>query len=479
MLTILPHHEGGEVEVRSHKNFLLFLFALGIVFVGTLLRPHTGAGEVIAFRGSILHFLDDPAVSQNSYHYFDDGLLVIEDGMVKQLGHTKELIGALKPEQITDYRGRLIIPGFIDTHLHYPQMEMIASYGEQLLEWLKTYTFPTEKKYSDKGYARSVAEVFLDQLLLNGTTTALVLATVHKESVDAFFEAAKKRNLRMIAGKVLMDRNAPDYLLDTPATGYADSKELIKRWHNNGRLLYAVTPRFAPTSTPAQLEVVRKLLEEYPDVYLHTHLSENQGEIEWVKSLFPGAESYLKVYETYGLVRPRSLFAHSIYLDDKDFSTLAKHGGAIAFCPSSNLFLGSGLFNLREAEKYGVAVGLATDVGAGTSFSMLETMDEAYKVIQMHKAWSSHPAQEKPLSPLKAFYLATLGGARALRLDDKIGNFLPGKEADFVVLNPRATSLMKYRMAKVETLQERLFVLQVLGDDRAIEKTYILGHAWH
>jgi len=376
----------------------------------------------------------------------------------------------LKGVEITEYRDALITPGFIDTHIHYPQTGMIASYGEQLLDWLNTYTFPTEQQFADKAHAADVAGIFLKELLRNGTTTALVFGTVHKQSVDAFFEAAEALNLRMIAGKVLMDRNAPDYLTDTPESGYADSKELIERWHGKGRLHYAVTPRFAPTSTPEQLTLAGKLLGEYPDLYMHTHLSENRKEIEWVKALFPERKGYLDVYDHYKLIGARSVFAHGVHLCDDECKRLAETGSAVAFCPTSNLFLGSGLFDLNKLEQHGVRVGLGTDVGAGTSFSQLQSLNEAYKVMQL---------QGKKLDPFKSLYLATLGGAHALYLDDKLGNFESGKDADFVVLDYNATPLISYRMQQAKTLEERLFALTMLGDDRAVKETFAAGQSVH
>lgn len=309
----------------------------------------------------------------------------------------------------------------------------------------------------------------------NGTTTALVFATVDPRSVDAFFNVAYQRNMRMISGKVLMDRNAPDYLLDTPDSAYKDSKMLIEKWHNKGRLKYAVTPRFAPTSTESELAVAGELLKEYPDVYMHTHLAENNQEVEWVHQLFPWARSYLDVYDHYGLVTKHSVFAHSIHIDTADYNVLSKKGSSIAFCPTSNLFLGSGLFNLDEANKYDINVGLGTDVGAGTSFSLLQTMNEAYKVTQMRKAFTNNPDGVKPLDPFEELYLATLGGARALSLDNYIGSFATGKEADFVVLNPQSTPLLKLRESKATTLRDQLFAIEILGDDRTVEHTYIMG----
>src|SRR3990167_490818 len=392
--------------------------------------------NVKAYRAAILHSIADPAVVgvEQSYEYFEDGLLVIDNGQVAKVGHAVDLLPTLKDVEITEYRDALITPGFIDTHIHYPQTGMIASYGEQLLDWLNTYTFPTEKQFEDKAHA-----------------------------ADAL-------NLRMIAGKVLMDRNAPEYLTDTPESGYADSKELIERWHGKGRLHYAVTPRFAPTSTPEQLSLAGKLLGEYPDLYMHTHLSENRQEIEWVKALFPERKGYLDVYGHYKLIGPRAVFAHGVHLCDEECQRLAETGSAVAFCPTSNLFLGSGLFDLNKLEQHGVRVGLGTDVGAGTSFSQLQSLNEAYKIMQL---------QGKKLDPFKSLYLATLGGAEALYLDDRIGNFAPGKDADFVVLDYNATPLISYRMQQARSLDEKLFALTMLGDDRAIKETFAAGVSVH
>ncbi|WP_339083066.1 guanine deaminase [Pseudomonas sp. TMP9] len=425
-----------------------------------------------AYRAAILHSIADPSVVgvEQSYEYFEDGLLVIENGCVVSVGHAAELLPSLKGVEVTHYPDALITPGFIDTHIHYPQTGMIASYGEQLLDWLNVYTFPTEQRFADKAHASDVAGIFLKELLRNGTTTALVFGSVHKQSVDAFFEAAEALNLRMIAGKVLMDRNAPDYLTDTAESGYADSKELIERWHGKGRLHYAVTPRFAPTSTPEQLALAGKLYSEYPGLYMHTHLSENLKEIEWVKALFPERSAYLDVYDHFQLIGARAVFAHGVHLCDDECKRLAETGSAVAFCPTSNLFLGSGLFDLNKLEKHGVRVGLGTDVGAGTSFSQLQSLNEAYKVMQL---------QGKKLDPFKSLYLATLGGAHALYLDDNLGNFKPGKDADFVVLDYNATPLISYRMQQAKTLEERLFALIMLGDDRAVKQTFAAGQSVH
>ena len=428
--------------------------------------------SVKAYRAAILHSIADPAVVgvEQSYEYFEDGVLVIDNGQVAKVGPAEQVLATLNGVEVIEYSNALITPGFIDTHIHYPQTGMIASYGEQLLDWLNTYTFPTEQQFSDKAHASDVAGIFLKELLRNGTTTALVFGSVHKQSVDAFFEACESLNLRMIAGKVLMDRNAPDYLTDTAETGYADSKELIQRWHGKGRLHYAVTPRFAPTSTPEQLALAGKLYQEFPHLYMHTHLSENLKEIEWVKALFPERSGYLDVYDHYQLIGPRSVFAHGVHLCDDECQRLAETGSAVAFCPTSNLFLGSGLFDLNKMEQHKVRVGLGTDVGAGTSFSQLQSLNEAYKIMQL---------QGKKLDPFKSFYLATLGGANALYLDDKIGNFATGKDADFVVLDYNSTPLMSYRMQQAKSFEEKLFALTMLGDDRSVKETFAAGVSVH
>lgn len=436
-------------------------------------------GAIKAFRCAFLDFVEDPFYipAAKSVRYIADGLLVLEKGKVKELGTYESLQARYSDVPVTTYPNKLIMPGFIDTHIHFPQTEMIAAYGEQLLEWLNQYTFPTERKFKDKAYAQQVATIFLDELLRNGTTTALVFAAVYPESVDAFFEEASRRNLLMIAGKVMMDRNAPDFLSDTAETAYQDSKRLIEKWHKNGRLLYAVTPRFAITSTNEQLHLAGKLLEEFPDVYLHTHLSENVDEVAWVKQLFPDCRGYLDAYDQAGLVRDRSVFAHGVQLTDEEFQRLSAAKSAIAFCPTSNLFLGSGLFRIEKAKSVEnpVKLGLGTDVGAGTSFSILQTANAAYKVAQLRR---------QKLSPFKALFLATLGGARALSLEDKIGNFDVGKEADFIVLDMRATPLMAFRNqtptpASLDELADKVFSLIIMGDDRAISATYIAGELAH
>lgn len=425
------------------------------------------------FRGSLLFFTADPKdEGDQALHYQQDGLLLVDDnGLISAVGAYADLIDTLPADvSITDYSGKLLMPGFVDCHVHYPQTEMIAAYGTQLLDWLQTHTFPVESRFSDFDYGVGMAERFCTELLRNGTTTALVFGTVHPQSVDAFFSVAQRRKLRMIAGKVMMDRHAPDSVLDSAESSYQESRALIEKWHGVDRLLYAVTPRFAPTSTPQQLQLAGQLLAEHPDVYLHTHLSENIDEIAWVSALFPDCRDYLDVYEQAGLLGKRSVFAHGIHLCDHECERMAATDSVVAHCPSSNLFLGSGLFSLKRMDDYGIRVGIGSDVGGGSSFSTFDSLADAYKIQQL---------QGVNLDPYRALYLATLGGARALSLDDRIGSFKPGLEADFIVIDPQATDFLAFRTQHCKSLKELLFVLNTLGDDRLIAATYILGELAH
>jgi guanine deaminase len=422
-----------------------------------------------AYRSSFFHCLADPGPHANdrAVEYLDDGLLVVNNGRIEVLGNADDLMSGLSKniEQV-DLRGKLIVPGFVDCHVHYPQVDIIASYGEQLLDWLNKYAYPVERRFSDAEHAREVANFFADELLRNGTTTAMVFATVHPASVDAIFEAAQKRNMRLIAGKVLMDRNCPEELRDSAESGYSDSKALIEKWHGTARLSYAITPRFAVTSSDQQLAAAGRLAAEYPDVFVHTHLAESTQEVELIARYFPSSRSYLDVYDQHQLVREHSVFAHSLHLDDTDRCTMAAKGASIAFCPTSNLFLGSGLFDLQSARDANIKTGIGSDVGGGTSLSQLRTLSEAYKVLQL---------QGQSLPAFAAFYLATLGGAEALGLDGRIGNFEGGKEADFVVLDSAPASITKRRLAATDDVAEKLFALMMLGDDRAVSATYVAG----
>jgi guanine deaminase len=424
-----------------------------------------------AYRASILHFSADPAFADNAYAWHEDGLLIVRDGRVQAAGDYAQLRSTLPPgAQLHDHRGKLIVPGFIDTHVHYPQTDMIASPAPGLLPWLETYTFPTERKFADARHAQDVARFFIDELLRCGTTTAMVYCTVHPASVDAFFGESERRNLRMVAGKVLMDRNCPEFLRDTAEGGARDSEDLIRKWHKRGRQLYAITPRFAPTSTDAQLQLAGDLARRYPDTFLQTHVAENTDEVAWVKSLFPNSRSYLDVYDHYGMMRPRAMYAHCIWLDDGDRARMHETQSAASICPTSNLFLGSGLFDFARADAAQVPLALATDVGGGTSFSMLQTMNELYKVARMGGTY---------LPALRMFYLATLGGARSMQLEGTIGNFAAGAEADFIVLDPQATPLLARRCERTGSLEELLFAFALLGDDRAVAATYSAGRQVH
>jgi guanine deaminase len=427
----------------------------------------------VAHRGQLLSFLTDPGDGSNrdSYRYFPDGALLVENERIVASGPAQALLAQLPADtQIADHGRNLLLPGFIDNHIHYPQTDVIGAGGRQLLDWLNDYTFVEERRFGDAPHAAEVAEFFLDELARNGTTTALVFCTVHAVSVEVFFAAAARRRLRMIAGKVLMDRHAPADLCDTPAAGDLESRALIERWHGRDRLLYAITPRFAATSSVAQLRIAGQLAREFPDTVVHSHLAENLAEIEWVKELYPRSRSYLDVYDAFGLLRDRAVYAHCIHLSTADRRRMAESGAAAAFCPTSNLYLGSGLFDLAAADAAGMRFSAATDVGGGSSFNMLRTLDEARKVARL---------QGQDLPPLRAFYLATRGAARALRLEDRIGHLEAGAEADFLVLDLDATPLMARRTRAAQSLEDLLRILITLGDDRAVKATYVLGRQLH
>lgn len=425
------------------------------------------AGSTLAVRGRFVDVGVDSG--RHRLRVQEDGLLLARDGRIHWFGKYREGRHLIPPGcPVT--RHALVLPGFVDCHVHFPQMEIIGSHGEQLLAWLQRYTFPAEAKYGDRGYCDEMAGLFLDQLLAGGTTTAMVFCTAHPQSVEALFAAARARSMRITCGKVLMDRNCPEPLRDTPAQGYAESRALIEKYHARDRLLYALTPRFAPTSSPEQLALAGRLRREFPDVAVQTHLAENRDEIAWVRQLFPEAGHYLDVYDQNGLTGPGAVFAHCLHLEDAEWELLAKTASSIAFCPTSNLFLGSGLFDLDRAWKSGIKVGLATDVGGGTSLSMLQTMQAAYQVGQL---------QGKNLSPADLLHLATLGAAEALGLDGLLGDFTPGKEADFIALDPEATELLALRTRRAETVDELLFALMILGDDRAVSHTYVAGRCAH
>ncbi|HSB97421.1 MAG TPA: guanine deaminase [Spongiibacteraceae bacterium] len=427
--------------------------------------------NIQAIRGQIVTYKDNPFVAgiEKSFIHYRDGIVVMADGKVKDVGPASEVLTRY-PNQlsVTEYGDAIIMPGFIDCHVHYPQTQIIGAYGAQLLDWLNKYTFIAEQQFADMDHARKIARTFLQENLRAGTTTATVYCTVYPQSVDAFFEESEKLNMRNIAGKVMMDRNAPEALTDTPKQGYDDTRALIARWHNKGRQLYCVTPRFAATSSPEQMEMTGAVWKEHPGTYLQSHISENVNEVAWVKDLYPQRKNYVDIYDHYGQLGPRAIYGHGIHLTDEEFRRLHETGTAIAHCPTSNLFLGSGLFNLQKAVQgsHPIRVGLATDLGAGTSFSQLQTLNEAYKVAQM---------RGYPLGAIHAFYLATRGTAHSLYLDDLIGSIEPGMEADLVVLDLHSTPIIRTRMSYANNIEEVLFVLMTLGDDRATKATYVAG----
>jgi guanine deaminase len=432
----------------------------------------TVPARVTAIRGPALTYTGDPFQQglEATLRHEPDAIVAMADGRITHFGPARAIRGKLpRGTKVEDYgRNALIMAGFIDCHVHYPQTEIIGAYGAQLLDWLNRYTFVAEQRFADKRHARAAARVFLKECLRNGITTAAVYCTVHPQSVDAFFEESSTLGLRMIAGKVLMDRNAPAALSDTAQRGYDESKALIAKWHGRGRSLYAITPRFAPTSTPEQLAAAGALKREHPDCFVQSHVSENKAEVEWAKALFPGRRDYLDVYDHYGLLGRRAVYGHCLHLSERELARMHETGSAVAHCPTSNFFLGSGAFDLGKAtrKERPVRVGLATDVGGGTSLSFLQTLNEAYKAAQMN-GYS--------LSAGHAFYLATRGTAHALHLEDTIGSIAPGMEADLVVLDLESTPLIAFRMKHAADLDEALFVQMTLGDDRAVRATYAAG----
>ena len=425
-----------------------------------------------AYRASLLYFdAADAAAGQALFE--QDGLLVVgrdEEGrqVVQAIGSFQNLHPRYPNLPVEHLPGRLIAPGFVDMHLHYPQLDVIGSPAEGLLPWLEDYTFPHEKRFAAPEYAAQAATFFIAELLRNGVTTALAFATSHAGSVDALLGEAQRRSLRLMAGKVLMDQNAPDGVRDDTIQSLIDTEALIDKWHGVDRLGYAITPRFVPSCSEAQLRGAGELAARYPDVWIQSHVAENADEIAWVRRLYPDARSYLSVYEQFGLLRPRAVYAHCIHIDDEDRALMRGTGTAAAVCPTSNLFLGSGFFDYASADRSGFLYGLASDVGGGTSFSPFHTMLAAY--------YAGREGQTKTglsLKPQQLWWQHTAGAARALGLESVVGNLLPGCEADFVVLNLQATPLLARRTAQSSSLDELLFALIVLGDDRVIEKTVI------
>ena len=417
-------------------------------------------------RGRVLSFVDAPRSIDDtqSYRYWEDGEVEIEDGRIVSVG---QFDGAQQANTtIIDHSGKLILAGLIDPHIHFPQMQVIGSYAANLLEWLNTYTFVEEQRFADEAHAARLAGRFFDELIRHGTTTAAAYCSVHPQSVDAFFAEAARRDMLMVGGKVMMDRNAPEALRDTPQSGYDDSKALIARWHGQGRAHYAITPRFAITSSPEQMEMAEALAREFPDLHIQTHVDENLEEVAFARELYPNLPDYLGIYERYHLLGPKTLLGHCIHLTHREVEVLADTRSVAVWCPTSNLFIGSGLFDHDRLDQHGARIAVATDVGGGTSYSMLRTLDEGYKVLQL---------RGQRLNPLRAFYMMTLGNARALSLDERIGSIEAGKDADLVVLDARATPQMALRMEAVDRLSNELFLLQTCGDDRAVVETYVRG----
>lgn len=427
----------------------------------------------LLLRGRLLSFHRAPAslTDSESYYYEEDGGLLLENGRIVKTGPYAD-VKAAASEGVAeiDHRPHLILPGLIDTHVHFPQMQVIASYAANLLEWLNTYTFPEECRFVETAHAERIAGHFYDEFLRQGTTTVAAYCSVHKASADAFFGEATKRNMLMVGGKVMMDRHAPQGLLDTPQMGYDETRAVIEQWHGKGRNHVAITPRFAITSTPEQMSAAQALAQEFPDLHIQTHLSENHEEIRFTCELYPEAKDYTDIYARYGLLGKKTLLGHAIHLSERETDVLSETGSVAVHCPTSNLFLGSGLFPLKAVmrREKPVRVGVATDIGGGSSYSMFKTMDEAYKIQQL---------LGERLNPLDSFYLMTRGNAEALSLADRIGTLDEGTDADLVVLNAAATPAMKLRMETVNTLPEELFLLQTLGDDRSVVETYVAGKA--
>jgi len=431
---------------------------------------------VTAVRGTLVWFRGDPftSSSQDTVVHVEDGLLVCRDGKITHAGPFAELGPTLPPgTTVVHYRDKLILPGLIDIHVHYVQLRIIAAYGEKLPQWLVNSVYPEEQRFSSPEYSRRTASLFCDEMLRNGTTTALVNCTTYPQSVDALFEESTRRGMRMAAGKVLMDREAPEGLLDSsPEKGYEQSLALIEKWHGVGRSLYAITPRFAVACTPKTLKLAGKLWRDHPGTLLQTHLAENIDEVARVRELFPRRRDYVDVYEHYGLLGRGAVFAHAVHISEAEWERLRDTGSGVAHCPTSNLFLGSGLFQMKLGKQrpHPALVGLATDMAGGSSLSMMRTMNEAYKVAEL---------ANYPMGGIKLFYLATLGASTALGLGDTIGSLQPGHEADFVVLDPAATPLLAHRTRESSTLDDTLFALALLGDERAVSATYIAGRLAH
>ena len=428
-----------------------------------------------AWRASILRF--DPTRAAGDNAVFEaDGLLVTGPNQrrvetVVAVGAYSDVVVQFPDIEITDLVGQIIAPGFVDLHVHYPQVDVIGSPAPGLLPWLENYTFPEEARFADVGHASNTADFFLDELLRNGVTTALAFATSHVASVNALFTQAQARQMRLMTGLCLMDRHAPASVLNATEQSLIDTENLIRQWHGQGRLGYAITPRFAPSCTDAQLRGAGQLAAKYPDVWIQSHVAENRDEIAWARELFPASRSYLSTYGDFGLLRQRAIYAHCIHLDGADRALMQSSGAAAAVCPTSNLFLGSGFYDFAQADTAGFAYGLASDVGGGTSFSPFHTMLAAYCVGRV--ALESQGKAGLSLSPQHLWWQHTAGAAKAMGLDGVVGNLQPGCEADFVVIDPKATPLLERRTSRAGNLDELLFAMLVLGDDRLITQTHV------
>jgi len=424
--------------------------------------------EPLLLLGQTLRFKADPfrSTPDEAVRHDRRGAVLIDDGRIVAVGRADDLGRAHPQTEVRDFGEDLILPGFVDAHAHYPQTAIIASWGKRLIDWLNTYTFPEEMRFGDPDHARETAERYLDLILAHGTTTVASYCTIHPESVDAFFTAARARGMRVVAGKTCMDRNAPDGLRDTPRSAYDDSRTLLERWHGRDRLSYAISPRFSPTSTPAQLEAMGALWAEHPDCPMQTHLSEQTDECAWVAELFPEARDYLDTYERFGLVGPGAVFGHAIHLSEREKDRLREADASLVHCPTSNTFIGSGLFDMEGLTRARHRIGLATDTGGGSSFSMLRTMAAAYEISQL---------RGRALHPAELIWLATAGSARALRMDDRIGTLAAGMEADIVVLDLASTPAISQRAARADDIWEASFPTIMMGDDRAIRATFVAG----
>ncbi|WP_421858114.1 guanine deaminase [Oricola sp.] len=426
------------------------------------------------FRGRLLWFDHEPEGAEDisAYNYVEDGGLAVEFGRIAWSGPWAQLPAKWQKVEPVDHRPHLIVPGFIDCHIHFPQGQVVGSYAGSLLEWLNNYTFIEEQKYAEPAHAGRMAGAFLDMLAAYGTTTALVYGSVHRQSVDALLGEALQRDMRMIAGKVMMDRNAPEPLTDTAQSGYDDTKALIADWHGKGRVEVAISPRFALTSTDAQMEAAGTLVREHPDCLMQTHLSENHAEIAAVAELFPWSKDYTDIYDHFGLLGRKSMFGHCIHQSEREIARMSESDSVAVFCPTSNLFLGSGLFSLNKMRSANPHVrhAIATDIGGGTSWSMLRTLDEGYKVLNL---------QGERYHPLRSFYQATLGNAAAIGMEDRIGKLAAGYEADFIVLDAKSNPAMALRSETISTLSEELFLMQTLGDDRTVAATIVSGVTAH